>query len=100
MINPRKFQIAQMSELYCQPNALVMRPPYRTEGMKGTILKMTFSFSRRQIWEYVLNAIYLPLDFVGAISEVAASAVSSSIPAPIPLSAMPPFRLAYSFSHL
>jgi hypothetical protein len=51
--------------------------PQRTDGQKGMIVK-------------IKTATYFPRLEVGASSDVAASAVSSLIPAPIPAIAMPP----------
>lgn len=51
--------------------------PHSTDGQNGTIVKTK-------------TATYFPRLAVGAISEVAARAVSSEIPAPMPAMTIPP----------
>ena len=69
-------QSPQRRPQYLQPAWAAMSWAQRTEGEKGKMVK-------------IKTATYLPRFEVGAISEVAASAVSSLMPAPTPASAIP-----------
>ena len=76
MTKPTNAQTAQRVPQWRQVLWEAMSWPQRTEGQKGTMVKMR-------------TATYLPRLRVGASSEVTARAVSSLIPAPAPAMDMP-----------
>ena len=79
ILRPMNAQMAQSAPTHRHEELAAIRCPQSTLGQKGKILKMSM-------------ATYLPLFAVGASSLVAASAVSSLIPAPTPAKTMPPMK--------
>lgn len=80
---PKPLHAAQNTPTLRQPLFAVINWAQRTEGAKGRMVKIN-------------TATYLPRCLVGAISDVAANAVSSLTPAPAPAIVIPPVSISSS----